>query len=373
MSLNNHDSEFKRPTILIFECIIRNDNEEKVVIDALKAATSKMVTVENPRKGVPIFAFSKVKSLTEKSNEEKKVEANKPRTLRFMECYNGLDSWLNQLTQEEASIVSDMFLKYINEYIKGAIINPYLSSDTFRVSLVDSLKTMCVVPKYGNAFNIESICNQYVEKLGDKMRPSQSHVEIELLVEPLPNDTNGENLLNACKELIPASAPLSPWVACIIPNWKFNKFINVKHKISMDENEEKQTPLSPNELKPFESCYSKNAFIVLIITSSPDINLKDIFKKNVVENIIKNSKNHDLNYVAPDLTNEENKDAIEYLKSTGIRINETREVVAGYLLHPAFVKKWEGNKEQKGTDKSIFLKYTYKKETTSPSSTLMKK
>ncbi|ORX76537.1 hypothetical protein BCR32DRAFT_75899 [Anaeromyces robustus] len=375
MNFENHEAEFKRPTLLIFECIIRNDQEEKVVINALKAATSKMITLENPRKGVPIFAFSKVKDLTktirnDNDDDNDEETKNQPRILHFLECYNELDSWLDQLTQEEASIVSDMFIKYINDYIKGTIINPYLSSDTFRVSLIDTLRTMCVIPKYGEVFNIESICNQYVEKLGDKMRPSQSMVEIELLVEPLPTDNNSENLLKVCKELIPASAPLSPWVACIIPNWKFNKFISVKNKINIntDENndnnndsDKKRIPLQPNELKQFESNYSVNAFVILIITSSPDINLKDIFKKNIVENIIKNTKNHDLNYIAPNLTNEENQNAIDYLKSIGIRIHETREVVAGYLLHPAFAKKWEGNKEQKGTDKSIFLKYTYQK------------
>ncbi|OUM57589.1 hypothetical protein PIROE2DRAFT_17381 [Piromyces sp. E2] len=82
------DIEFKKPTILIFECIIRNDKEEKVVIDSLKAATSKMITVENPRKGVPIFAFSKVKCWTGK------VNADKPRIFHFLEYDDGLDTWL---------------------------------------------------------------------------------------------------------------------------------------------------------------------------------------------------------------------------------------------------------------------------------------
>ncbi|ORX49285.1 hypothetical protein BCR36DRAFT_67576 [Piromyces finnis] len=237
--MDNHDEEFRKPTLLIFECIIRNDDEEKVVINALKAATEKMVSLDNPRTGCPIFGFSTVKTKKLVSEEEEAINYTKPRVLHFLECYMGLDSWLNQLTQEESTIISDMFLKYINEYIRGIIINPYISSQTFKISLIDSLRTMTVIPKYGNVFNVESIINMHTQKLGDKMKPSKSTVEIELFVEPLDTDKNGEELLEACKSLIPEVIPLSPWVSCIIPNWKHNDFINIHHRINEEEDADK--------------------------------------------------------------------------------------------------------------------------------------
>jgi len=347
--MDGHEEEFRRPTLLIFECAIRNEDEEKVVINALKAATEKMINLDTPRTGCPVFGFSKVKKMEGKKNEDE--DKNKPRIMHFLECYMGLDSWLDQLSKDEATIISDMFLKYINDYIRGMIVNPYISSDTFRISLVDSLRAMTVVPKYGEAFNVESIVNPQSKKLEDKMKPSTSTVEIELFIEPLETDKNGKMLLEACKPLIPEVRPLSPWISCIIPNWKHNKFISIRNKLNSEVEEEnrKSLPLKLNDLKPFHSEFTKDAYTVLLVTSSPDVFLKDIFKKDIVQNILNNSKRHELNYIAPNLDNKENQTTLKYLKELGINIKETREVVAGYLLHPAFAKGWKGKQNQPNT------------------------
>ncbi|KAL6618603.1 hypothetical protein U3516DRAFT_863729 [Neocallimastix sp. 'constans'] len=114
---------------------------------------------------------------------------------------------------------------------------------------------MYFVPKCGASFSIESVCNNYVDKLGDKMWPSSYMVEIEFFfIKPRSVDKKGENLL--CYELLLTKVTLLRVAGSnniTEPKWeaKYNASVSrSSNSLTFDPNSAKDTEYNDLLKKP---------------------------------------------------------------------------------------------------------------------------